>query len=185
MQFYLCKKANGATELAPTQADAKAIDRNFKAVDVPTDKAGLMQFINNLYALALPAVAEVSALDAPPPAPVTMIKNDKLPADYRGHPDDCPGCLRSKRAAELLGHSDQITAIGDIVGSMTERFALKRIEEHVNERKKDLDAIDRKAAKVQPVARARVVSTPGVDTTPGPNDIVPVAAPRARVRSKA
>ena len=46
MIFYLC---NG-TQLAPTQADARAIDRDFTQIDVPVDKQGLMAFVNNLYA---------------------------------------------------------------------------------------------------------------------------------------
>ncbi|WP_037500621.1 hypothetical protein [Sphingomonas jaspsi] len=45
MIFYLC---NGNT-LRGTQADAKAIDRDFEQIDIPTDKAGLMHFINGLY----------------------------------------------------------------------------------------------------------------------------------------
>ena len=47
MIFYL---AGG--KLAPTQAEAKAIDPNFVQHDVPTDKPGLMAYINNLMQAA-------------------------------------------------------------------------------------------------------------------------------------
>ena len=44
MIFYLC---NG-NELAGTQADAKKLDRDYVQHDVPTDKSGLMAYINKL-----------------------------------------------------------------------------------------------------------------------------------------
>lgn len=87
MIFYLC---NGQ-ELVGTQAEAKAIDKNFVQVDVPTDKAGLMAYLNPLladqhdakaYRLALSKAQELgfsNVLDAlnvperedptPPPTP--------------------------------------------------------------------------------------------------------------------
>lgn len=46
MIFYLC---NGDT-LAPTQADARKLDPNFEQVDIPTDKGGLMSYLNNILA---------------------------------------------------------------------------------------------------------------------------------------
>ena len=48
MIFYLCQSEFGPC-LAGTQADAKVLDRKFVQVDVPTDKQGLMDFINCLY----------------------------------------------------------------------------------------------------------------------------------------
>jgi hypothetical protein len=42
--FYL---VNG-NELAPTQADARKLDPSFTQIDVPTDKVGLMGYINQL-----------------------------------------------------------------------------------------------------------------------------------------
>lgn len=61
MIFYLC---NG-NELVGTQADAKALDRDYTQVDVPTDKAGLMAYVNTLLALPTPEPVE----DRPPPPP--------------------------------------------------------------------------------------------------------------------
>lgn len=51
MIFYLCQTPDGP-KLAPTQADAKALDRKFKQVDVPTDKANLLSYVNDLFAKA-------------------------------------------------------------------------------------------------------------------------------------
>lgn len=47
MIFYKC---NGST-LCGTQADARLLDRNFVQVDIPTDKAGLMSYINDIRGL--------------------------------------------------------------------------------------------------------------------------------------
>lgn len=44
MIFYL---ANGTT-LAATQADARQLDRNFVQHDIPTDKPGLMAYVQGL-----------------------------------------------------------------------------------------------------------------------------------------
>lgn len=64
MIFYLC---NG-DQLAGTQADAKALDPSFTQVDIPTDKAGLMAYVNEL--LATPKSEPVPP--PPPPAPVQI-----------------------------------------------------------------------------------------------------------------
>jgi hypothetical protein len=44
MIFYL---VNG-NQLAGTQADAKALDKDFTQIDIPTDKLGLMSYINDI-----------------------------------------------------------------------------------------------------------------------------------------
>jgi hypothetical protein len=62
MIFYLC---NG-NELAATQADAKKLDRNFEQVDIPTDKAGLMSYINRLMSAAeVLGIGPVRGIDGP------------------------------------------------------------------------------------------------------------------------
>lgn len=45
MIFYL---TNGS-HLVGTQADARALDKDFVQLDIPVDKAGLMAFVNELY----------------------------------------------------------------------------------------------------------------------------------------
>ena len=47
MIFYL---TNGST-LCGTQADARLLDRDFVQVDIPTDKVGLMIYINDIMGL--------------------------------------------------------------------------------------------------------------------------------------
>jgi hypothetical protein len=41
MIFYIATDENGMRQLCTKQADAKAIDRDFAQLDIPTDKAGL------------------------------------------------------------------------------------------------------------------------------------------------
>ena len=77
MIFY---KAAGL--LVGTQADAKAIDRAFVQVDVPTDKAGLMSYINDLLSQIAaasnepPANAEAApqTVTASPAPPITRVE---------------------------------------------------------------------------------------------------------------
>lgn len=59
MIFYL---ANGTT-LCPTQADAKALDRNFVQHDIPTDKPGLMAYVQGL-------LDQIHADDSPSVLPI-------------------------------------------------------------------------------------------------------------------
>jgi hypothetical protein len=49
MKFYLCKTAAGP-RLAGTQADAKALDKNFETVEWATDKDALMERFNDMFA---------------------------------------------------------------------------------------------------------------------------------------
>ncbi|WOF44308.1 hypothetical protein KNJ79_05095 [Sphingopyxis indica] len=44
MIFYKAKAEDGRVVLAGTQADARAINKQFEQVDIPIDKAGLMAF---------------------------------------------------------------------------------------------------------------------------------------------
>lgn len=63
MNLYL---ANGI--YFGTQADARKVDRSFAPVDVPTDKAGLIAYLNDISVAAKPpASAPESSVVAPPP----------------------------------------------------------------------------------------------------------------------
>lgn len=44
MIFYKAKAEDGRVVLAGTQADARAVNKEFNQIDIPTDKAGLMAF---------------------------------------------------------------------------------------------------------------------------------------------
>lgn len=44
MIFYKSKAQDGRTVITGTQADARAVNKQFEQIDIPTDKAGLMAF---------------------------------------------------------------------------------------------------------------------------------------------
>lgn len=44
MIFYKAKAEDGRTVITGTQADARAVNKQFEQIDIPTDKAGLMAF---------------------------------------------------------------------------------------------------------------------------------------------
>jgi hypothetical protein len=49
MIFYIALDEHGHRQLCGTQADAKAINKNFEQIDIPTDKTGLMGFVQTLF----------------------------------------------------------------------------------------------------------------------------------------
>lgn len=49
MIFYIATDENGHRQLRGTQADARAVNKNFEQVDIPTDKGGLRDYIQNLF----------------------------------------------------------------------------------------------------------------------------------------
>lgn len=67
MKFYETRSETGVTQLVGTQAEIPK-GQPLKAVEVPTDKDGLKDFVNNLYQLASD-VEEVTAVPAPVAAP--------------------------------------------------------------------------------------------------------------------
>lgn len=99
---------------AGTQADARAaaLDdgagaRDWAEVDVPTDKPGLLAWLNaNAGPAALEAAAAERELDR---------RRDREAAAEARHatrPGDCPKCARAPRAAEALAQGDDVEAIG-------------------------------------------------------------------------
>lgn len=80
MIFYL---TNGSA-LCGTQAEARDLDKHFVQVDVPTDKAGLMAYINELYARTVePSEPPVFM---PPPAPAYTIKTLEIDKVFQNLP---------------------------------------------------------------------------------------------------
>lgn len=63
MKLYI---ANGT--YVGTQAEAKAITKNFELVEVPVDKAGLIDYLNGLCAAASEDAPAVVIENTPPPA---------------------------------------------------------------------------------------------------------------------
>lgn len=48
MIFYRAVDDDGMTHIVGTQADARAINKSFEQIDIPTDKAGLMAYANEM-----------------------------------------------------------------------------------------------------------------------------------------
>ena len=68
MRFYLCQTANGP-RYARTQADAKALDPKFEAVEHATDQASLVALFNDFLSSAPKAAPRDDEFDAPAPIP--------------------------------------------------------------------------------------------------------------------
>lgn len=52
MIFYIANKATGGRQVCTTQAEAKSVDKEYVQLDIPTDKAGLRDAIQELLDLA-------------------------------------------------------------------------------------------------------------------------------------
>lgn len=52
MIFYIANKPTGGRQLCTTQVEAKAIDKEFAQLDIPVDKTGLRDVIQELLDLA-------------------------------------------------------------------------------------------------------------------------------------
>src|SRR5690606_17061023 len=91
---------NGHRQLRGTQADARAVNKNFEQIDIPTDKAGLMAFVQALYSeldtgpnTSTPEQLLVGHPDEPEPTPgssTSVVCDDEghSPNEY-GQCDDC------------------------------------------------------------------------------------------------
>jgi hypothetical protein len=63
MIFYTATDADGRTHWEKTQADARAINKNFEQVDVPVDKPGLHVWLNAMQQKLDEARQEVDAVE--------------------------------------------------------------------------------------------------------------------------
>jgi hypothetical protein len=135
MIFYLALDDVGFRQLRPTQAEAKAISKNFQQIDIPTDKAGLQAAVQELLTEAdqlrqpgLPMEAPVVAERAP--EPVSSVAR----CDAR-----CSGCHRqlttTVNGAITLAIGDDMTALGDWIQDAPD-WVIPRIHEALREREK-------------------------------------------------
>lgn len=173
MKFYLCQTVEGP-RYARTQADAKALDPKFKLVEFDTDQASLVAKFNELIAdNRLQSVARVPDDDTGrlPTLGVLLAMNPELegqiklryaisqkpgvkalPADYRGHPTDCPSCFRTPKGALHFAKAADKDEIEDQIEHITEGWQLDRLAEAIESRRREITK-----PAVQPVApRARV-----------------------------
>lgn len=89
MIFYLAVDENGHQHLAGTQADARAINKDFEQIDIPTDKAGLMAYVQNLLnqpathplGVEMPEISEEGVIDITPIQKVLHPEPDPFVAD--------------------------------------------------------------------------------------------------------
>ena len=132
-----------------TQADAKAAQggKDFEEKDVPTDKAGLMAFLNEmearLTATAAPAAVSATEPDDEPAA---------IPDDAEGvrhatsraptNPDDCPACARSKRTAKVAANSSAAISIKADLEDVTDLRSLTEIIRLASARKAALQGTE-------------------------------------------
>ncbi len=76
MIFYVATNEEGQRTLCKTQAEAKAIDKDFQQLDIPTDKDGLRDAIQELLSLidAQPAPVEPESQESTPEAPEPFLR---------------------------------------------------------------------------------------------------------------
>lgn len=128
-----------------TLIDAKEAQggKDFEHIDVPTDKAGLIAFLNAMeerlgMAGPSPDMAEQSPSAFPDSEPNTAEEGVPVPV-YVSAPttsDDCPACQRSRRVAKMAANSqaainimadledvNDLTSIARIIDAARERHA--------------------------------------------------------------
>lgn len=80
MIFYIATDPKGFRILKGTQAEAKAISKDFSQIDIPTDKAGLMAAIQELLTLADAATLNQNTAPSEiPQEPAPEPKTETLP----------------------------------------------------------------------------------------------------------
>jgi hypothetical protein len=128
MQFYLCDTPDGE-QLAGTQADAKALDKGFKDHTVPTDKPGLMGYVNTLLKRAAGLDAEPANIETP----IVRL----LPRDPKV-PNGCPACDRTPMGAKKVAQSATATEIEDRIFELDQDYLLRNIIAAAQDRLNDL-----------------------------------------------
>lgn len=143
MIFYLAIETSGRKVLSGTQVDAKKLDKNFTQVDIPVDKKGLMEFIQESLDLVHDLEGRInSAAHDASIAPVTIpVSTDQEEHDLT-EPNPAPTRFsdkfdnsRDNDRAEVMGvsrdvlnMSDKILTmdgwpLGQIAASVTSRIA--------------------------------------------------------------
>jgi len=129
MNLYRSKTPNGLV-WSGTQADARELHggKDFEHIDVPTDKAGLMAFLNDMEKRVAGSSAVVEVFDEPEPdydeeAPVRTVARPVAAID----PATCPACLRSERVAKTVATSQAVTSIMADLEDVHDKAALRKI----------------------------------------------------------
>lgn len=125
-----------------TQADAKAAQngKDFEEIDVPTDKPGLMAWLNTFEVrkpgpgAPAPVVTETDQNEADTPVVLSTVGN---PAPTSSA--DCPACLRSKAVAKMVANADVALSIKADISAVTDARSLRAIIKAANDRIAELD----------------------------------------------
>jgi hypothetical protein len=124
--FYETINGAGLKQLAPTQADARAIDRSFVQVDLPTDKAGYMGYVNRLLARISELENQIGG-SAPAVAPeATPNREEVTPAVAPGMAEEPPVRPDPEPAVPI---EDQITHFGPTELAPVVERAVERLAE--------------------------------------------------------
>lgn len=160
MQFYLCQPTSAPPQLSATQADAKRLDSKFDTIVLGDDKASRIAHINHLFAQAhaTKTTSPVEETNEVAEVFITDVSTQKerpvrtgLPKDYRGGADDCPGCLRNHKAAEIAGRIGLRLAVGDVI-DMFNPDDITKLRAALDEREADIAKAVAKAVVVTPAS---------------------------------
>lgn len=154
MKFYFCNKK----QLVGTQAEAKKLDPDYTETEVPTDKQGLMDYINDLLAL-IPRNDQGD--------PIVLVEGDNLPAASDPNtPSEaaeawfekaevvqpassewkrCPKCGRTQKAAQLIADIEDKEEICRVIRADDGRFLgsyTDAVIDNLRSMKENLNIID-------------------------------------------
>lgn len=114
MIFYVALDAEGKRQLRGTQADARDVNKAFKQIDIPIDKAGLLKVLQDLMSAA------DGVAPSEPPAPVA----EERPR-WNGSPE-----LTGERLAARIAAADHNTFM---IAMQSKRMALEEVLENSSE----------------------------------------------------
>lgn len=149
MKFYLCKTTAGP-RLVGTQADAKALDKNFETVEWATDKDALMERFNDMFAQINGGDAteserlqpvEEDDFDRPEPITTTAKKGKIVEVDWQSAPEpgDCKRCVAMSKAARTIEGIMAVTNIEHTINYL-DKPQLRRIDEALEARAEQMKA---------------------------------------------
>jgi hypothetical protein len=77
--FYTAVAENGATRIVGTQAEARAINKDFQQVDIPTDKPGLMAILQDSFDTIFNLEQQIGGAGASVPAEGSDGSQEQVP----------------------------------------------------------------------------------------------------------
>lgn len=132
MIFYLATETTGRKVLFGTQVDAKKLDKNYGQIDVPVDKKGLMEAIQETLDMVFALEGKVnSAAHDASIAPVTIDLNPAPADSFKDRANESREAERAEFMSvsrDVLSLSDKILTLdgwplGQIAAAVTSRIA--------------------------------------------------------------